>query len=480
MVANDNGNPKLSTVATIHLKILDVNDQPPVFASGVFRFRLEENRPKNTEVGRVIAVDRDSPPYNKFRFQLSFSDGVSIDELYGSRQVERGNASVNLRPALSRFDFHDEPTFEIDPESGIIRTLVSLDREATPQHVLVITALDSNDHRLSSTATVLVIVDDVNDNPPQFIYPSTPTATFIHSEPLLKGRTFVSLSARDPDVDKNGEVRYYINEVVEVLVNNRQFPAENSRPTKTKFIQDDDHFPTTSTTTKSTTVVNKTRRKESLLNSCERQIGNDNSPGSQLFIIDPRIGRLTANEDFYIVNPKSLTDSKELQNRTFAIEVLAKDCGYPKQLESKTTLNLVIVRKSSADLRSGSLESSLQSGNSLLFYGNIVLSEESLSWTLVLCVVTAFIVIILLTAITLVGCRGNDKAANASSVGMVRIRANSTTTYTTDGFRTALLEKRSCQRLGNSEGHEARRTFESRFSCWKAVFRICRRVRRGV
>ena len=39
--------------------VLDVNDNPPVFASPTYNFQLDENSPSGSFVGRVMASDPD-------------------------------------------------------------------------------------------------------------------------------------------------------------------------------------------------------------------------------------------------------------------------------------------------------------------------------------------------------------------------------------------------------------------------------------
>lgn len=58
--------------------------------------------------------------------------------------------------------------FLVDMYSGWITTLEPLDREVTPFHTLLLTAVDSGHPSLTSTATLHVTVVDYNDTPPRF------------------------------------------------------------------------------------------------------------------------------------------------------------------------------------------------------------------------------------------------------------------------------------------------------------------------
>ena len=60
-------------------------------------------------------------------------------------------------------------TFEIDEMSGVISTSSNvIDREETSQYLLTVRASDCGNPSMFSDAQVVVIVDDVNDNPPIF------------------------------------------------------------------------------------------------------------------------------------------------------------------------------------------------------------------------------------------------------------------------------------------------------------------------
>ena len=58
--------------------------------------------------------------------------------------------------------------FIIDRNTGLISTAASLDREQRTEYLLVVMATDSGLLAQSSTASVLVRVEDVNDHAPQF------------------------------------------------------------------------------------------------------------------------------------------------------------------------------------------------------------------------------------------------------------------------------------------------------------------------
>lgn len=60
--------------------------------------------------------------------------------------------------------------FSLSPGIGEIINWVALDREQQTQHTLKVMVTDQGHPRLNATATVHIMVTDINDNPPQFTH----------------------------------------------------------------------------------------------------------------------------------------------------------------------------------------------------------------------------------------------------------------------------------------------------------------------
>ena len=71
VVATDAGQPRRSADSRLDVQVIDVDDEFPRFDVAEYHFRIAENLPVGTAVGRVEAVDRDSSP--EFR-RISYSD----------------------------------------------------------------------------------------------------------------------------------------------------------------------------------------------------------------------------------------------------------------------------------------------------------------------------------------------------------------------------------------------------------------------
>ncbi|XP_072509311.1 cadherin-related family member 3-like [Notamacropus eugenii] len=154
---SDGGTPELSTTITIILRVTRRNELNPISKMPAFTFSVPENSAMDTLIGRVVFTDADWP-FNNIKYSI---DG--------------GNLGTPSK-------------FYIEPNTGMIKLLDSLDRELQAQYKLVVTVTDmDNDiepdpvRQRSSSVLVTINVLNVNDerpicNPPhleKIIYPPT-------------------------------------------------------------------------------------------------------------------------------------------------------------------------------------------------------------------------------------------------------------------------------------------------------------------
>lgn len=96
---------------------------------------------------------------------------------------------------------NSDDMFSIRPTDGMIFVKLPLDRETTDSYSLVIKATDQDpDSPLSSTATLVVTVTDINDNAPS-CNPSIHGASIIESVAI--GTTIAQLNCSDADLSPN-------------------------------------------------------------------------------------------------------------------------------------------------------------------------------------------------------------------------------------------------------------------------------------
>lgn len=173
--AEDLGTPaRLSSTMSLVMKVKDVNDNPPMFDQAEYEFYVPENVDVGHPVGRVTARDGDSG-HNKL---ISFS--------------LRNNSCDFL--------------FRISPAEGVIFTDAVLDREQQEMYELTVEAADhGNPFQLSATATVRIIVTDINDHDPVF---SKAEYRFHIYENLEQNTLVGQVFAQDLDSGDSGQIYY--------------------------------------------------------------------------------------------------------------------------------------------------------------------------------------------------------------------------------------------------------------------------------
>uniref|UniRef100_H2RTB2 Protocadherin 2 alpha b 1 n=1 Tax=Takifugu rubripes TaxID=31033 RepID=H2RTB2_TAKRU len=184
LTAVDGGRPAKSGTMEIIIRVLDVNDNSPVFTKDVYTASLNENSPPGTLVIRVNATDLD--------------EGANGDIIYSFGQ---------------ELDTRVKNKFDINPRTGDITVAGVIDFEENKMYEIDIRveASDKGQPPMSAHCKVLVEVLDVNDNAPEL------TVTSLHSsvrEDANVGLVVALLSVLDKDGGKNGQVSVHIkNEV---------------------------------------------------------------------------------------------------------------------------------------------------------------------------------------------------------------------------------------------------------------------------
>ncbi|XP_077589649.1 protocadherin-12 isoform X2 [Stigmatopora nigra] len=147
LVAQDYGDPPLSCVKHLPVRVLDENDNAPVFSSAVYKASFKENNMAGYCALKVQAHDADS-------------------ELSGRVLYHVHNLSDSKSPTRP---------FSIHPTSGVINVLQPLDYEEHSSYMFLVEAMDQGHPPLRTTARVEINIQDENDNPP------------VIKEPRLKG-----------------------------------------------------------------------------------------------------------------------------------------------------------------------------------------------------------------------------------------------------------------------------------------------------
>ena len=170
--AQDIGNAEKAVSRVLRVSVSDENDNAPQFEHGIYEKIIFEDVQINTTVLQVFATDRDTDLNARLRYSLLT---------------------------------HGED-FSVESGSGLLKVKKSLDREKISEYTILVQAEDSGQrHQLSSTATVFITLNDVNDNFPEFV-PKMQTVRV--REDLPVGTVVTTLTAHDLDEGDNGRVTY--------------------------------------------------------------------------------------------------------------------------------------------------------------------------------------------------------------------------------------------------------------------------------
>ncbi|CAH8490632.1 unnamed protein product [Schistosoma rodhaini] len=206
----DNGIPSLNSSADVTITIQDVNDNPPSILNKI-EFYVLENHTASLAIGKITAHDADIGRNAEITFTLiqciayglkSFNNSDSIvHESYENYLSSKKNFSQSLEIMY---------TFFIAKDGQIYLGRSKLDRELYPLYELTVRVEDQGTPKLSSTTIVLIHILDVNDNTPQFIFPSIGNNTVYVPKETKPGTYIARLHAIDVDSEENSRLTYGI------------------------------------------------------------------------------------------------------------------------------------------------------------------------------------------------------------------------------------------------------------------------------
>ncbi|XP_012985662.2 protocadherin-15 isoform X2 [Melopsittacus undulatus] len=170
--ASDSAPPaqRRSSITTVYIEVLPPNNQsPPRFPQLMYSLEVSEAMRTGAILLNLQAFDREGDP---IRYLIQNGDPQQV--------------------------------FNLSQSSGLLALGKPLDRESTDRYILIVTASDGRPDG-TSTATVNIVVTDVNDNGPVFdmFLPKN------LSVPEEEANAFVGqVRATDPDAGVNGQVHY--------------------------------------------------------------------------------------------------------------------------------------------------------------------------------------------------------------------------------------------------------------------------------
>ncbi|XP_026697084.1 protocadherin-16 [Athene cunicularia] len=173
VVVQDHGTPPRSATMAVNVRVLDLNDNAPGFAQASYVVEVPEDLPVGAVVLQLVAEDPDEGTNGQVSYYL-------------------GNESLG--------------TFQVEPQSGRVRSAQALDRERHPRYSFLARAVDAAPWEPKSAAVrVTVTVRDVNDHAPAFLHSPLTVALPRHT-PLKQ--VVATMRAEDRDAGANASILY--------------------------------------------------------------------------------------------------------------------------------------------------------------------------------------------------------------------------------------------------------------------------------
>uniref|UniRef100_A0A8C9QWK4 Cadherin domain-containing protein n=1 Tax=Scleropages formosus TaxID=113540 RepID=A0A8C9QWK4_SCLFO len=177
LISYDGGSPQRSGTVVIQVRVLDANDNVPVFTQSVYKVSLQENSPLDTVVVTVRATDEDEGPNGEVTYEFS-------------------HISVKAKTV-----------FGIDRKSGEIKVAGPIDFEDVSSFEIRVNARDGAG--LTAHCKVFIEIADLNDNVPQIFIKSLKTPL---PENSPAGTEVAIIYIQDKDSDSNSKVKCYVQE----------------------------------------------------------------------------------------------------------------------------------------------------------------------------------------------------------------------------------------------------------------------------
>ncbi|XP_040200879.1 LOW QUALITY PROTEIN: protocadherin gamma-C5-like [Rana temporaria] len=174
LTAIDGGEPSRSGSCHIIIKVLDINDNPPVFDQSIYKIRLRENLSINTVILKLNATDLDDGANGEIEYFFDSHTYKSAKKIFGLNGL-----------------------------NGEIYINGTVDYEDIVFHELSIKAVNKGLPKLEGDCLVQIEVEDVNDNYPEISFASIANE-IPENSPLGTSVGFINVG--DKDSGKNGEI----------------------------------------------------------------------------------------------------------------------------------------------------------------------------------------------------------------------------------------------------------------------------------
>uniref|UniRef100_A0A8C1FC97 Protocadherin-19 n=2 Tax=Cyprinus carpio TaxID=7962 RepID=A0A8C1FC97_CYPCA len=346
LTAEDGGDPPKSGTVQLNIKVIDSNDNNPVFDEPVYTVNVLENSPINTLVIDLNATDPD--------------EGTNGEVVY---------SFINFVSNLTK------QMFKIDPRTGVITVNGVLDHEELHVHEIDVQAKDLGPNSIPAHCKVIVNVIDINDNAPEIKLLSENSEMVEVSENAPLGYVIALVRVSDNDSGANGKVQcrlqgnvpFRLNEFESfstLLVDGRLDREQRDTYNLTILAEDSGYPPLRSSKSFAVKVTDENDNPPYFTKPhYQAMVLENNVPGAFLLAVsarDPDLGmngtvsyeiiksevRGMSVESYVTVNSNGEIYGVRAFNhedtRTFEFKVSAKDGGDPP-LTSNATVRIVVL-----------------------------------------------------------------------------------------------------------------------------------------
>ncbi|XP_062416661.1 protocadherin alpha-4-like isoform X14 [Pungitius pungitius] len=346
LTALDGGNPPKTGTVEIYIDVIDVNDNMPTFIKDTYSASLQENAPVGTTIIQVNATDLDDGLNGEVVFSFGSNVKDKIRELF---DIDSVTGEIIVK---SHVDFEEQDSYDID-----------------------IQASDKGTIPFRTDKSVIIKIEDMNDNPPKIEVASLTSAVSEDSRP---GTTVALISITDLDSGINGKIISHVAEDspfeltpsiqdnmfavvtkshldreqqsiydITIIAKDAGEPALTSEKTIRVFVSDvNDNSPTFSVSPY-TLYIRENNSPAAPLFSVRASDGDEGDNALISYHILRTAGFENKETSFLNMNPEN-GDILSLKSfdfetlKTFQFQVVATDSGTPS-LSSNVTVNVFIL-----------------------------------------------------------------------------------------------------------------------------------------
>ncbi|XP_039478360.1 protocadherin alpha-3-like [Oreochromis aureus] len=182
LTAMDGGTPPKYANLSLNIKVLDINDNRPVFSQEVYSVTLQENAPLDKTIIKVQATDLD--------------EGINGDVEY--------TFGGDITSSVLRL-------FTLDRLTGEIRVIGEIDYETANVYNLDVQASDKGQPPMTTDCRIIIKIQDVNDNKPEIEVTSISSMV---PEDSKQGTVVALITVTDADSGLNSKVICHLTENV--------------------------------------------------------------------------------------------------------------------------------------------------------------------------------------------------------------------------------------------------------------------------